>query len=434
MLKAGFSRVDVTPPLGIDLWGYFYRRPSAGVHDPIELCAVAFSDGDKTALFIVADFVGIQMKYVNKLRKLISEKTGIETKYIQIHATHTHASIGLCDPGLMPFDNNVLEDSYYLDVLYRKFVDVSVMAIEDMSEAKPSYGEKETPEPLAFIRRYIMKDGKVQTNPHNRESEIVRPSEEPDNFVRLLKLEREGKRDIALINFSTHPDVIGGDRFSAEWPGFARRNVEKLMKNVYCITTIGFMGDSNHVNFMGEKKRLLPRSLEMGKILAETTVDLWDKTAPVEGEELFVNEGMVYTRTSTDKEEFYDECAALLSDVDEEGKLKSNKTDSGISSVEAKRIFNIKESESIYRKIPVSVLAIENFAILGTGCQPFVNYAKLLREAYPDKIIMSAAEVNGHEGYLPTKVAYGYGGYEVISSPFTPVIEEEFMKEFKKVY
>ncbi|MBQ5746733.1 MAG: hypothetical protein IIV81_02220, partial [Clostridia bacterium] len=102
------------------------------------------------------------MKYANKLRKLISEKTGIETKYIQIHVTHTHASIGLCDPGLMPFDNNVLEDSYYLDVLYRKFVDVSVMAIEDMSEAKPSYGEKETPEPLAFIRRYIMKDGKVQ--------------------------------------------------------------------------------------------------------------------------------------------------------------------------------------------------------------------------------------------------------------------------------
>ena len=142
---------------------------------------------------------------------------------------------------------------------------------------------------------------------------------------------------------------------------------------------------------------------------------------------------MIYTKTSTDKEEYYDECAALLADVDEEGKLKKSKTESGITSVEAKRIFNIKEAESIYRKIPVSVLAIGNFAILGTGCQPFVNYAKLLREAYPDKIIMSAAEVNGHEGYLPTKIAFGYGGYEVISSPFNPSIEDEFIDGIKKL-
>ena len=44
MLKAGFSRLDVTPPLGSDLSGYFYRRLAKGVHDPLYLNALAIAN------------------------------------------------------------------------------------------------------------------------------------------------------------------------------------------------------------------------------------------------------------------------------------------------------------------------------------------------------------------------------------------------------
>ena len=37
MIKAGFARVDVTPPLGTLIAGYFNERKSDGVRDPIEL-------------------------------------------------------------------------------------------------------------------------------------------------------------------------------------------------------------------------------------------------------------------------------------------------------------------------------------------------------------------------------------------------------------
>ena len=35
MLKVGFSRVDVTPPLGSYISGYYYDRFAKGVLDPL---------------------------------------------------------------------------------------------------------------------------------------------------------------------------------------------------------------------------------------------------------------------------------------------------------------------------------------------------------------------------------------------------------------
>jgi len=44
MLKAGFSRLDVTPPFGTDISGYFYRRISDGILDPLYLNTVALGN------------------------------------------------------------------------------------------------------------------------------------------------------------------------------------------------------------------------------------------------------------------------------------------------------------------------------------------------------------------------------------------------------
>ena len=46
---AGFSRVDVTPPIGTELSGYPRKRVSDGIIDTLDLNAVAFSDGTNRA-------------------------------------------------------------------------------------------------------------------------------------------------------------------------------------------------------------------------------------------------------------------------------------------------------------------------------------------------------------------------------------------------
>ena len=58
--KAGFARVDITPPLGTPIVGYFEERHAKGVLDNLEANAVAFSDGNGTAVVIAADLLGIE--------------------------------------------------------------------------------------------------------------------------------------------------------------------------------------------------------------------------------------------------------------------------------------------------------------------------------------------------------------------------------------
>ncbi len=51
--------MDVTPPLGTELAGYFEKRYAKGVLDPVELNALAFGNEKDTALVIACDFTGM---------------------------------------------------------------------------------------------------------------------------------------------------------------------------------------------------------------------------------------------------------------------------------------------------------------------------------------------------------------------------------------
>jgi hypothetical protein len=44
VFKAGFSRQDVTPPLGTPLAGYYHYRPMTGILDPLEAICIALSE------------------------------------------------------------------------------------------------------------------------------------------------------------------------------------------------------------------------------------------------------------------------------------------------------------------------------------------------------------------------------------------------------
>ena len=56
-LSAGFSRVDITPPLGTAMTGYFKERRAKKVLDPLQINCVAFSDGKAKALVMVVDTI-----------------------------------------------------------------------------------------------------------------------------------------------------------------------------------------------------------------------------------------------------------------------------------------------------------------------------------------------------------------------------------------
>ena len=430
MLKAGFARVDVTPPFGTNLAGYFEARFADGILDPIQLNAIAMGNDDETVLIITSDLLGIRENFATPIRKKIAERTGLALDHIMVTALHQHTSICLREG----VDNNVLEDHDYLQMLYRKFCDVAQMALSDMSDATMNYAEQMCENELSFVRRYFLKNGTVKTNPGSDKyvGQILGHTEDSDNTVRLVKFLREGKPTIALVNFSTHPDVIGGTKFSADWPGFVRRFVEAEHDDTLCMLLNGCQGDTNHINFMRptQEERFpcgkgYPHAEYMGRHIANTVHAIWDKTAEMAEQSVGAGVTTVYNKTRTDKEEFFDECWEVYEARAINHDYTVTKSKSGIELAEAYRVVKIRTEAPLYQKIPVTVLRVGEIGFVGFGGEPFTHYATAVRENFPGKTVIAACCANGYQGYLPTAKAFEQGGYEAISSPFSPNLETD---------
>jgi len=428
MLKAGFARVDVTPPLGAELSGYFYIRHAKGVLDPLELNAVAVSNGTDTVILMAIDFIGIRMNYMDQLRVLIAQRTGVPKNNILIAALHQHTSCCLADGR----ETN-LTDKTFLDVLFRKFGDAAQMAIDDLKEAAVSVAAQEVAEPIAFVRRYFTADGGVATNPSSKLT-LTGRCDEADNTMRLVRFHREGAKDIAILNFSTHPDVIGGEYMSADWPGFTRRFVEKDIPDVSCLFFTGCQGDSNHVDFFKPKDQRLKgeryeHSRYMGRTVADAVVKAWDYTEPVSGDAISGQITVVYNRTNTVDIEKYDEYKAWYEDY-EAGKLDPKPHITELAY--ATRIINLRTSP-IFRPVPLTAIAVGGVLFFGFGGEAFTAYGQAIRDLAPDKFVVCSVCTNGYEGYFPTEKAFAQGGYESKSSLFTPTLEKEILSAAKQM-
>ena len=322
MLKVGYARLDVTPPLGSPLAGYYHHRISDGVLDPIELVALAAHDGENTVLIITGDFLGIVEEWATEIRRMISEGTGVKADHIYLQALHQHTTIRVGDRTRRYDRTDVgkLNDAAYYDVLYRKYVDVAKMAMDDMCEAEMSVAQQKTAEDISFVRRYRMKDGSVRTNPGRKNVDLVDCAMgEADNTVRLVRFKREGAKDIALVNFSTHPDVISGTKFSADWPGFVRRMTEADLPNVHCILVNGAQGDTNHVNLLAPSRGLerYESSARMGRIITDTVIDIWDKTEKREASKVSGQIQVKYIPTNISRIDEIERCQQLKKEYQE---------------------------------------------------------------------------------------------------------------------
>ena len=88
-LQAGFARVNINPPLGIDINGYYVKRYAEGILDDLQANAVALKNGDKAVLLLALDNLGTDVNYL-EIRQEIEKRTGVPVDAIFIHCTHTH--------------------------------------------------------------------------------------------------------------------------------------------------------------------------------------------------------------------------------------------------------------------------------------------------------------------------------------------------------
>ena len=453
-LSVGFARVDITPPLGSFMPGYYVDRRAKKILDPLQINMVAFSDGKTKALVAQYDTEALSDPVADKMRDAIVKATGIDRDAIILHASHTHDGGFLAQKtghgSNVQADARATEvDRLYLDFCVTRSADAAVEAIADLKPATLSCG-RNVAKRISFVRRYLMKSGKVQTNPGTNNPDIVRAVGTADETVQVLRIDREGAKPICLINFQTHPDVVGGETITADWPGLTRKVFEAAtMGEALCLVINGTEGDVNHCNVLplpGEERDLsrtfdgadrgYGHAKHMANVLAASALSVWMKCASVDAGEIRFHVGTV--RVPANKAKDTDEKNLAWANevwaLHEAGKDAEISAKYGCYEMElttevarAGRIRNMAKHDD-FHDLPITTIAIGNdIAFCGFPGEPFNDIGVAVRKDSPFKLTILSCLTNGSRGYFPFSDSYKQGGYESATSPFGPTVADDLI-------
>lgn len=464
-LKAGFSRVDITPPLGISLDGTFEERRNIEVLDPLCATCLAVSDGENEAVLVSTDLLYLPEPLLSILTNAVVNKTGLKKEQIFLHGTHTHngPAVSKCDMDMYSDDNDSSDSSKrtvelideYFKFLSHRVADVCQQALWDMKPAKMGWTVGKAPN-VAFIRRFRMKDGSIVTNPGINNPDILEPIGKIDDRVNILKFKRGDGDTITLVNFGNHPCVVNGPRVSADWPGYMYRFVEQAIPETKCIFFNGFQGDVNHVNvFPSETDRYLNydpddkykevrRSFAeyMGRAMAGTVMQEYDKVKYVDVKTINYAQKVTSVPNHHGTDDEIDESRKILDLWEKIGdtemrKLYPEMTFETILGKASRviRMLNFPKTTDVQ----VSVIAIGPVAMVGFPGEPFSGGSFLLKDTSDWEMVLPCCCVNGAQGYFPMAEDYKEESYEIVDAFFAAGSLEQMvdtakqiMHEFKK--
>ena len=430
-LHAGFARVNINPMMGIGLAGYYVPRQAEGVLDDLQINALALRCGDQKAVLISIDHCGIVKEVLNPMRQHICDVTGLSWESVYIHSTHTHTA-----PFLNYNPTDPLEIEYALFVKHR-MADAARFALDDLKPARMGYGIGDAPN-IAFVRRFRMKDGSVRTNPGVDNPDIVAPIGDVDERVNVLRFDQEGGKRLVLVNFGNHPDVVGGSKISADWPGFLRSTVEKVLDNTQCIFFNGAQGDVNHVNvhprggylndmFMDfdDVARGYKHARYMGRVVAGGVLQAYDKVKFVEVDSIRCAQKFIQVPANLPDPPELPEAHRInelhLAGRDSELPYSGMMLTTVVAA--AARKVRLENGPDAF-EMPLSAIAIGPVAMFGIPGEPFTGVGRALKEASGWDLVLPTCNTNAKEGYFPMLECYEEGGYEAGSSNFKAGVAE----------
>ena len=437
-LQVGMAATEITPPVGYPMSGYYYERGASGVLDPLHAKAIAFDDGTTKVAIVVCDLIGISIDLCHTVRERVSEELDISPHNIMIAATHCHTGPDYyADLRRFIQDSDVKDERVeYAAHLVTGITDAVKNALADLSPATLNSGlgiEKS----VSFNRRFVMSDGSIRTWANYRDPSVVRAAGPIDPALDMLLIKDASKSTWkgSLSVFALHLDTTGGSKFSADFPFHMERTIRsKLGDDFQSVFAAGTCGDINHVN-PRSKDRNRPHVIgaRLGKAFVDSMSSLKEVTPSIKVDhrhvevplKSFTKEQLdwalelIEKDKAGDKVPFLDEVQAYkirLLSIFRDGYTTKNRSDQprGTST----RLAGIGES------LPTEVQVIqlgEDTAIVGLPGEVFVELGLAIKQASPYRQTLVIELANSVEaGYIPTRLAYQGGGYEVLNSAFQP--------------
>ena len=390
-MKAGVAKVDITPPLGTRMWGYFDRvKGATGVLDPLYARVLVLEAGGKRLAYVDLDLGRtFGPASLDRLRKTARQDSQIDDLIVQ--ATHTHAGPIIMDA----YPNG--PPAWEADDLQR----ISA-AIHDAAEhlvpvrLGVGYGAAY----IGYNRRHVDPDGAISMLWSNA---TQAPTYPVDPLFEVLRIDQMDGQPLAiLVNYAAHPVTFGSDalRYSADFPGVMCKVVEQAFGGMpLAFFAQGADGDIN--------------VFDAGTPINLDVVGRRDWAGETLGKAAVSTAQQIRTAVDSDPViDFADDPLALKLRWDAEKFRKETLRELG---PEAFQIYAPPIEETI--KLPVTTALINHkIAIVGMPGEPFVDFQTDLRAKCPVQDCFFLGYTNGYFGYFPTIKAAAEGGYGAVST------------------
>ncbi len=422
-LQAGIAVVDITPPKGYRMSGYFYERFNTGTHDALQAKALVLRQSDEQAALVFCDLIGISRDVSSRARALAAKKTGIPAANIAIAATHSHTGPLYMGALRQYFHDRTVaakgEDAHekidYPAFLAEKLADAIHQAHKAVQPANLAAGVARQ-EGLSFNRRFHMKDGTVQFNPGKLNPNIVRVAGPIDPQVGLLRL-RARDKDLALLTvFALHLDTVGGTEYSADYPFYLERKLRGALgtEGVSLFGT-GTCGDINHINVSNkdpQKGQL--EAARIGTGLGETVQAALPKLKRVRSPRLGVRGTIV-------KAPLQKYSADAIAQAKHDMAKIGTREMPFLKQVETYKIVSLQTLPGDTLPMEVQVFRLsDEVTIVGLPGEIFVELGLAIKKASPFPVTLIVELCNDAPGYVPTAKAFKEGSYETVNSRVQP--------------
>ncbi|MGH9326368.1 MAG: neutral/alkaline non-lysosomal ceramidase N-terminal domain-containing protein [Terriglobia bacterium] len=380
-LKAGVARVDITPPVGLRMFGFANRTsPSIGEWDPLYARVLVLEAGGKRLGIVMLD-LGRDFGPAS-LAKL-KAATQNDVDYLLTAAIHTHSGPYIRDayPGGTPaWETDDLE----------KIAEAVHEASSHLVDAKLGTGYG-----VAYIGH-----NRLRRNPDGTVSWFERdptriPTSPVDPTVAVLRVDTlDGTPLAILVNYACHPVILGSDnlKYSADWPGV----MDHMVKQAFGGQPVVFFvqGGDGDINPYYAVTRL-----------QQDPIRDRDWTGRRIGREVVRIAQNIPTRSVPDPSiQFAEDTMAF------HVRWNPQKWQAMMVGLKRAGVQTTTVPSAIHAAV-TTVLINKRIAILAMPGEPFVNYQKSFRDRCPVRDCLLMGYANGYYGYLPTIEAASWGGY-----------------------
>lgn len=194
--------------------GFCGGRPATGVHDPLEVRALALRWNDVTIVIAYADLIGL---FIDEFERIQADPrvAALDVDLFVFGSTHQHEgpdTVGIW--GDNPLRSGV--DPDYMAFMRERFADAVVAAVGDLRPARMLVAQRLAVDPVTMVAERYIGDA--------REPMILDPTLTVARFVEAGSLTTIG----TLVNFAGHPEFTGSrnNLLTADFPHWLREVIE----------------------------------------------------------------------------------------------------------------------------------------------------------------------------------------------------------------